>query len=117
MPEDNEPPLEQKQQIDDACTDAALDAAVASLSTNRFEVIPHPDGGGILVLGSVIAGAHGRNREEATPFVKVKMHGAYQVNRTLAADLAAKLHIRLQLTDEEVKEALARNTAADSTDA
>lgn len=114
------PTPEQKREVDNKCADAALDASLTSFLTNRFEVIPHPDGpgaGAILVLGSALAGAYGQTRDTAKPFVKVKMYGAYAVNRTFAADVAAKLQLVLGLTEDEIKDAKVRNSATGETNA
>ena len=120
MTNDDVPTPTQKAELDNASSEAALDAATAALLTNRFEVIPHPDGpraGGVLVFGSVLAGRYGQEQESGTPFLKVKMYGAFAVNRLVAADIVVKLQNALQLTDDELKQAMDRSKAAGSTDA
>ena len=119
MPEEKDPSTEQRHLIDQECTLAALEASAASLATNRFEILPHRDGseaGAILVFGSVVAGMIGASEETAEPFLKVRMHGAYTVDRKLAANVAAKLQVVLNLSSDELQAARDRYTHDRSSD-
>lgn len=95
---------ELKSLIDQRCVDAALEAAAAPTSTNRFEIIFNPDGSSdhiILTLGGVVAGHHRDASGTLSTFVQAKVHGAYLVKKNLAADIVAKLERMLSSAEVE----------------
>ena len=104
MSDDKLTPQEQKLLVDRQCIQSALEAAAAPLYSNRFEVIPTPDGTDthvILTLGGVIAGEQGDASTPPMPFINVTIHGAFLITKGLAADIVARFERLLSPVEVE----------------